>query len=293
MDERLKIYELLYKAYADEIKNLWQRSIFLGAFMVLVWTGYGALQLKFITRECGKFDTNVYYFASLGLCAVIIVLSLLWIAMAKGSKFVQEAHEDKIKNFDFLYLEIDNMFCRLDSYEYPLQKSKNNDTKNTTMNPNLNPNFFFIGALRAYRYSPSKINIALGWLSIFIAVILVIIHIYKAVSISPVIAGIFGVFLAILCPLSTFISTQIKGGKSQEQETICQAFINLYECIKATTKNLRTSDKETQEIENKEQQTKTKKNKSCESTKKAKKFNIRSKKWLKNTHQRQGTSLRL
>ena len=76
--------------------------------------------------------------------------------------------------------------------------------------------------------------------------------------------------MAILCPLSTFISTQIKGGKSQEQETICQAFINLYECIKATTKNLRTSDKETQEIENKEQQTKTKKTSRAKAPKKPK-----------------------
>lgn len=39
---KLEMYKILYGAYADEIKNLWQRSIFLGAFMVLVWSGYGA-----------------------------------------------------------------------------------------------------------------------------------------------------------------------------------------------------------------------------------------------------------
>lgn len=66
MDDKLKIYELLYKAYADEIKNLWQRSVFLGTFMVLVWTGYGALQLKFIEKDCVKCDIDLYHLVSLG-----------------------------------------------------------------------------------------------------------------------------------------------------------------------------------------------------------------------------------
>ena len=72
MDDKLKIYELLYKAYADEIKNLWQRSVFLGTFMVLVWTGYGALQLKFL-EKCAENPplSSTYHLISLGLCAVI------------------------------------------------------------------------------------------------------------------------------------------------------------------------------------------------------------------------------
>lgn len=101
----IELYKVLYNAYADEIKNLWQRSIFLGAFMVLVWSGYGALQLKAIEPKivgnltqsafCAQSaeQSLVYISASLGLCAIIIILSWLWIAMAKGSKFVQEAHE--------------------------------------------------------------------------------------------------------------------------------------------------------------------------------------------------------
>ena len=169
MDEKLKIYELLYKAYADEIKNLWQRSIFLGAFIVLVWTGYGALQLKFIARECDKFNADLYHFASLGLCAVIIILSLLWVAMAKGSKFVQEAHERHIKdlNFDTLNkVDIDTMknqrlFCDLDIYYNKLVRDK----KISVWHP-----------LKAYRYSPSRINIALGWLSVIVSIVLGIIH---------------------------------------------------------------------------------------------------------------------
>ena len=86
----LEKYKILYQAYADEIRNLWQRSIFLATFMTLAWGGYGALQLKILDKSC---ETSAHYhLISLGLCVVIIVLSLLWVAMAKGSKFVQEAH---------------------------------------------------------------------------------------------------------------------------------------------------------------------------------------------------------
>lgn len=159
MDDKLKIYELLYKAYADEIKNLWQRSVFLGTFMVLVWTGYGALQLNFIEKCAGNAPLS-YHLVSLGLCAVIIVLSLLWVAMAKGSKFVQEAHEKHINKLTKNKSEVQDLFCQLDKYT----KRKHH-------------NLLFSNSLKAFRYSPSKINIALGQLSYCVGIILALCHI--------------------------------------------------------------------------------------------------------------------
>lgn len=166
---RLEVYNTLYKAYADEIRNLWQRSIFLGAFMTLAWGGYGALQLKFITRKCGEFDMVTYCIASLGICATIMILSLLWAAMAKGSKFVQEAHERHIKDLGFdLLNEIDictkkskRLFCDLDIYNIKLAIDKK---------------IFVWYPLKPYRYSPSRINIFLGWLSVAISIVLGIVH---------------------------------------------------------------------------------------------------------------------
>lgn len=166
---RLEVYNTLYKAYADEIRNLWQRSIFLGAFMTLAWSGYGALQLKFITRKCGEFDMATYYIASLGICATIMILSLLWVAMAKGSKFVQEAHERHIDDLGFDLLdEVDintkknkRLFCDLDIYNIKLATDK----KISVWHP-----------LKPYRYSPSKINIFLGWLSVAISIVLGIVY---------------------------------------------------------------------------------------------------------------------
>ena len=167
-DDKLEKYKVLYTAYADEIRNLWTRSVFLGAFMTLAWGGYGALQLKFITRKCDEFDMSAYICTSLGLCLVIVVLSLLWIAMAKGSKFVQRAHEEHIKklNFDWIGLDwetgyIKRLFCDLENYQCL----------------SLENSLLFCGTLNPCRYSPSKINIALGWVSFMAGFALFNIHI--------------------------------------------------------------------------------------------------------------------
>ena len=197
--EMLKKYEILYTAYADEIRNLWQRSIFLGAFMTLAWGGYGALLLKFITKENGNFDTNLYNYASLGLCAVIIVLSLLWIAMAKGSKFVQEAHEKHIERHTKKYGC--SLFCDLRKYERML-------------NPKLCKDLLYCGILKPYRYSPSKINIVIGALSAVIAIILSVIHtIIASKKCCVIILAIIITLLLIV--FGNYLMECLKGGETR------------------------------------------------------------------------------
>lgn len=192
---RLEVYNTLYKAYADEIRNLWQRSIFLGAFMTLAWGGYGALQLKAIEKCLQTYC--VYHYASLGLCFVIMILSLLWVAMAKGSKFVQEAHERHIKDLGFDKVEKivakncdKRLFCDLGKHN----NQPDNDDTNKPME--VNPNLFFGGDLKPYRYSPSKINIALGCFSFLLAFLLIITHTIFALSV--VVHIIFATSLPIL-----------------------------------------------------------------------------------------------
>ena len=233
-DKQLQIYQLLYQAYADEIKNLWQRSIFLASFMVLVWTGYGVLQLKALDKD---FSVSAgYCFISFGLCGVIIILSLLWVAMAKGSKFVQEAHEEHIKSFEFNNAKIKQLFCDLDKYEYTENNATNSELSSTTqennaekvMNSKLKPSLFFCwGTTQAYRYSPNKINIALGWASCFFAFILMSYHIGFALSIKN--CG-YIVFIAVILIIGILITTQfiayfLKGG-DKDKNTNLSKFLN-------------------------------------------------------------------
>lgn len=228
--QNIELYKVLYNAYADEIKNLWQRSVFLGAFMVLVWSGYGALQLKAIelkivenltqsAQNCAQNAEQtlnlVYVTTSIGLCAVIIVLSWLWIAMAKGSKFVQEAHEEHIKNFDFQNDDIKNLFCDLDSYEYAKHIDSQVNTKDKTLNPKLKDSLLFYGVLQPYRYSPSKINIALGWVSYLLGIVLFIVHIISifCTTLCPIgYAVLVTLIIVALYSCLTFIKSHLKGG---------------------------------------------------------------------------------
>lgn len=216
---KLEMYKILYGAYADEIKNLWQRSIFLGAFMVLVWSGYGALQLKAIELKIVENTTLnlVYVTTSIGLCAVIIVLSWLWIAMAKGSKFVQEAHEEHIKHFDFQKDDIKNLFCDLDSYEYTKHTDSKNNTKVKTLNPKLKDSLLCCGVLQPYRYSPSKINIALGWVSCLLGIVLFIVHIMSifCTTLCPIgYAVLVALMIVALYSCLTLIKSSLKGGEN-------------------------------------------------------------------------------
>lgn len=213
----IELYKVLYNAYADEIKNLWQRSIFLVAFMVLVWSGYGVLQLKAIELKIIENTTPnlVYVTTSIGLCAVIIVLSWLWIAMAKGSKFVQEAHEEHIKNFDFQNDDIKNLFCDLDSYEYAKHIDSQVNTKDKTLNPKLKDSLLCYEVLQPYRYSPSKINIALGWVSCLLGIVLFIAHIMSifCTTLCPIgYAMLVTLIIVALCSCLTFIKSHLKGG---------------------------------------------------------------------------------
>lgn len=210
--QNIELYKVLYNAYADEIKNLWQRSIFLGAFMVLVWSGYGALQLKAIELKIIENTTPnlVYVATSLGLCAVIIVLSWLWIAMAKGSKFVQEAHEAKIKQYSKRYKC--NLFCDLNVY----QKATNKRWQNKLS---------FICPLKSYRYSPSKINIALGWVSLLVSIVLLYIHLFIQTpvrdKIQELITLVLSTSFVFICPLifvvilAFIIHLSIKGNSAK------------------------------------------------------------------------------
>ncbi len=151
-------YEQYWKCRDFEINNLWQRSIFLGTFLVLSYTAYGAFFGKVFLD--GSFDVNLakWYFHVIACILALIgmAFSVLWIAMAKGSKawfecyekavvaiekeFVSTPHEKLYSGFGFRYRPFFNG-CDLDNSIY---------------------------SSKGGAYSPSKVNIALGQLSLLI-----------------------------------------------------------------------------------------------------------------------------
>ena len=97
------VYERLWHCRDFELKNFWQRSVFLGTFLTLSYIGYGMLCMKAVipllsTREYGLPWEVINLFA-VGLSCFGLIFSALWILMAKGSKMWYEWQEKAIVAF--------------------------------------------------------------------------------------------------------------------------------------------------------------------------------------------------
>ena len=91
------LYLQICKNRDFEISLVWQRAIFLTAFLLGCFTAYGSIVLRFFKDGEGlSLATNTICFL---VTLVGIVISLIWIMMAKGSKAWYELYESAIKAF--------------------------------------------------------------------------------------------------------------------------------------------------------------------------------------------------
>lgn len=154
------VYERLQKNRELEIKNLWQRSIFLATFLVLCYTAYGTLIKDVLCSDCATKDNVpclnlVLIFISL----VGILMSILWICMAKGSKAWQEVYEDAISDYEHRYWR-----DIPDEFHSDELKGDHNKRDRCLLSTKGGP------------FSPSKINIVIGQISFLIWICIAIVH---------------------------------------------------------------------------------------------------------------------
>ena len=162
--ERLKTF---YKCRDLEIQNLWQRSIFLGAFLLLCFTGYGYMIFSCVSKEIIKIfpfvnlsDSTSVTLNCLGIALALIgqVMSIIWILMAKGSKRWYEVYE--------------NLICKL-------EKSKELDMPEGYRMGDYcdkQPTDERIWKPQAGKYSPSKLNICIGYVSSLVWMVVFCVH---------------------------------------------------------------------------------------------------------------------
>jgi len=157
MEEKEKIsikdiYATYWRSRDFELSSLWQRSVFLTAFLVLLSTAYGAVFIKLLDIE-HHFSKNL---VAINLtCYVLsvfgILFSILWIKMAKGSKAWYEVYERAIRA-----MERDEKYIRTELKEiggfecHKLDKYEKLDVNNNLFSGNPG------------QYSVSKINIGIG-----------------------------------------------------------------------------------------------------------------------------------
>ena len=149
------ILDNLYRCRDLEINNLWQKSIFLGPILTLCFTGYG-----FLLNELIKLDTQTDKINELCilLCIVSIIFSILWILMFKGSKAQFELCERAIANYEQKELKI--------PYGYAMGTLRHNEIEFNDCLLNT----------KAGSFSPSKVNILIGQVSLWIWIICFVIH---------------------------------------------------------------------------------------------------------------------
>lgn len=143
-----ELRQTFYDLRNFEISRLWERSIFLTAFLTIISAGYGYLANTLLTgnlNEIGVERLPYIHEACLFLTSIAIVFSIIWIKMAKASKAWYEVYEEKIKT-----IEENDELAILHEYRMKLEgyHPKKLDTSLLTNNP---------GA-----YSVSKINIVIG-----------------------------------------------------------------------------------------------------------------------------------
>lgn len=92
------IYKTVWKCRDFELSTLWQRSAMLGAFMVAMYAGYGALLLNAFEHGCLPRWIPFNLLAE-GMCCFGMVFSALWIMMLKGSKGWYERCEAALSGF--------------------------------------------------------------------------------------------------------------------------------------------------------------------------------------------------
>lgn len=156
MIEPKDIYESLWRCRDFELSHLWQRSVFLTAFILMVYTGYGAVMLNVLNNDSLSSDrSKILLFVGFVILLLGILLSQLWILMAKGSKAWYEMYEQAIYKIEH-------------SEKYASKVVINDMASDAVVHGDIeNPKEInnCLSSTKAGAYSPSKINVMIGQLS--------------------------------------------------------------------------------------------------------------------------------
>ena len=156
MIEPKDIYDSLWRCRDFELSHLWQRSVFLTAFILMVYTGYGAVMLNVLNNDSLSSDrSKILLFVGFVILLLGILLSQLWILMAKGSKAWYEMYEQAIYKIEH-------------SEKYASKVVINDMASDAVVHGDIeNPKEInnCLSSTKAGAYSPSKINVMIGQLS--------------------------------------------------------------------------------------------------------------------------------
>ena len=153
-----------------EIDHVWQRAVFLSVFLLTCYAGYGGLILGLTTAETVKISFPTVSIIAFGLACVGLILSFVWIMMAKGSKAWYEHYEKAIEAFE-LYNR--RAFERAMPSKGLIDIHKGTGFEKPEMSS-------WLWNTKGGAYSVAKINIVIGHISTVIWGGLIVIHLIIA-----------------------------------------------------------------------------------------------------------------
>lgn len=178
------IHDTLWRCRDFELSHLWQRSVFLSAFLILCFTGYAYLLMKFV--DCNSNYLLLHLFALI-LSSVAALFSAMWIMMGKGSKAWYEKYEHGITAFERNPKYADKEAREIGGFAFDKITDEQEGHPAKYYPVKLN-NCLFRCAGGAY--SPSRINIGIGQLSLVIWFIAILVHlIFLAVLLNDTFCG--------------------------------------------------------------------------------------------------------
>lgn len=226
---RKDLHEKLWESRSFEIKHLWQRSIFLATFIVALFTLYfGVLDTYYTelsnceseetTADVDSYNSDSSYESQIFRLLEIICISgfsfsVLWICMARGSKYMYERHERGIDEFyqresfdEELSLKIS-----LEFYEVLWSSGDYTYIPRHGALP-LSDYDYRMLHLKGGKFSSSKINIAIGYIFssawIFLTFISGIL-IYNAVAPFSIVAIGLEIFIAFIIGFNVLSDNQM------------------------------------------------------------------------------------
>ncbi len=155
----------LYKCRDLEISNLWQRSVFLSVFLILCFSAYGYIGIELLKVDFSDpksyLKISIFNSGAIFILSVGIIFSIIWIMMSKASKAWYEVYEHAITEFEKEYFNELGLPEKNIMGNMGFPQDQRNDSLFSTSG----------GA-----FSPSKINVLIGQVSLYLLILLNILH---------------------------------------------------------------------------------------------------------------------
>ena len=226
----IELYAQYWHCRNFEIQNLWQRSIFLGAFLILCYSGYGFFFCNAFFNSKGEFsllcNTQVNtippciqaHLIAILIALTGVILSVLWVYLAKASKAWVEVYEAAISSIDQTNNFMPNDFKNIGGFHMEnLPSFGKNEFSSSNDCAKFSNNLF---SCKGGTYSPSKINICIGQISLSIWALVITLHLSCSSGSIAAFVIALAVVIGVIISVCTSINKRVQSSVLSDKDPL-------------------------------------------------------------------------